>query len=137
MTQIANPPAGAGGAGGGPGGGGGGGGRIPPVDQLKGRPLGRVLNKMARVTREQVVDALNFQKQKGGPLGQIMIDLGYITEGDLNIALAAQRGYELIDLTGVEIPEEAIKAVPAQTAQTHKVLPLQFDEKRKRLLVAM
>ena len=66
-----------------------------------------------------------------------MIDLGYITEGDLNIALAAQRGYELIDLTGVEIADEAIKAVPAQTAQTHKVLPLQFDEKRKRLLVAM
>ncbi len=125
MTQIANPPAGAGGGG------------IPPVEQLKGRPLGRVLNKMGRVTREQVVDALNFQKQKGGALGQIMIDLGYITEGDLNIALAAQRGYELVDLTNVEVPEEAIKAVPAQTAQTHKVLPLQFDEKRKRLLVAM
>src|SRR5690606_24577027 len=125
MTQIANPPAGAGGGG------------IPPVEQLKGRPLGRVLNKMGRVSREQVVDALNFQKQKGGALGQIMIDLGYITEGDLNIALAAQRGYELVDLTDVEVPEEAIKAVPAQTAQTHKVLPLQFDEKRKRLLVAM
>ena len=44
-------------------------GSIPPVDQLKGRPLGRVLNKMGRVTREQVVDALNFQKQKGGGAG--------------------------------------------------------------------
>ena len=110
---------------------------LPPVEQLKGRPLGRVLNKMGRVSREQVVDALNFQKTKGGPLGQIMIDLGHITESDLNIALAAQQGYELIDLEGVQPEEAAIKAVPAQTAQTHKVLPLKFDEKRKRLTVAM
>jgi type IV pilus assembly protein PilB len=110
---------------------------IPPVDQLKGRPLGRVLNKMGRVTREQVVDALNFQKQKGGALGQIMVDLEHITEGDLNIALAAQQGYELIDLSDVEISDEAINAVPAQTAQTHKVLPLKFDKNRNRLTVAM
>ena len=110
---------------------------IPPVEQLKNRPLGRVLNKMGRVTREQVVDALNFQKQNGGALGQTMVDLGHITEGDLNIALAAQQGYELIDLSDVEVDEEAIKAVPAQTAQTHKVLPLTFDAKRKKLTVAM
>ncbi len=110
---------------------------IPPVEQLKGRPLGRVLNKMGRVSREQVVDALNFQKRSGGPLGQIMVDLGHITAGDLNIALAAQQGYELIDLEGIEIPDDAIAAVPAQTAQTHKVLPVKYDAAKKRLIVAM
>ena len=66
-----------------------------------------------------------------------MIDLGYIKEGELNVALAAQKGYELIDLDGFEPPAEAIKAVPAQTAQTHKVLPVSFDDKKKRLVVAM
>ncbi len=110
---------------------------IPPVDQLKGRPLGRVLNKMGRVSREQVIDALKFQKSKGGPLGQIMVDLGHITAGDLNVALAAQQGYELVDLSDVEIPEEAIEAVPSQTAQTHQVLPISFDKAKKRLVVAM
>ena len=110
---------------------------IPPVEQLKGRALGRVLNKMGRVSREQVVDALNFQKQKGGPLGQIMVDLGHINESDLNIALAAQQGYELVDLSDIEIDDEAIAAVPAQTAQTHKVLPIKFDKAKKRLTVAM
>ena len=130
MTQMANPPSGGTGSSGGPG-------KIPPVDQLKGRALGRVVNKMGRVSREQVQEALAFQKQKGGPIGQIMIDLGFITEGVLNVALAAQKGYELVDLEGLEIPPEAIKAVPAQTAQTHKVLPLSFDDKRKKLVVAM
>src|SRR5688572_18049819 len=65
---------------------------IPPVDQLQGRPLGRVLTKMGRVTREQVVTALNFQKSRGGVLGKIFVDLGWITERDVAVALAAQRG---------------------------------------------
>ena len=79
---------------------------------------------------------LNFQKHEGGPLGEILVDLGHVTRGELNIALAAQQGYELIDLT-TSSPEEAIKAVPAQTAQTHQVLPLKLDKARNRLIVAM
>src|SRR5688572_30092722 len=49
---------------------------IPPIDQLQGRPIGRVLTKMGKVNREQVVEALDFQKRKGGALGRILIDLG-------------------------------------------------------------
>src|SRR4029077_14887535 len=74
---------------------------MPPIDQLQGRPIGRVLTKMGKVTREQVVEALTFQKSKGGALGRILIDLGYIKETDLNIALAAQKGYELVPLDNV------------------------------------
>src|SRR5689334_11924896 len=33
-------------------------GGMPPIDQLQGRPIGRVLTKMGKVTREQVVEAL-------------------------------------------------------------------------------
>src|SRR3954469_15128764 len=82
---------------------------MPPIDQLQGRPIGRVLTKMGKVNREQVVEALDFQKRKGGALGRILIDLGYIKEADLNIALAAQKGYELVNLDGVNISKEAIE----------------------------
>ncbi len=112
-------------------------GGMPPIDQLKGRPIGRVLTKMGKVTREQVVEALTFQKSKGGALGRILMDLGYIKESDLNTALAAQRGYELVNLDGLKIDEAAIKAVPAKTATTHKVLPVAFDPAAKKLTVVM
>lgn len=112
-------------------------GGIPPIDQLQGRPIGRVLTKMGKVTREQVVEALDFQKKKGGVLGRILMDLGYIKEVDLNIALAAQKGYELIDLSTVTISKEAIEAVPAQIATTNKVLPIAFDKASKKLTVVM
>src|SRR5688572_6671103 len=51
---------------------------MPPPEQLQGRPLGRVLIKMRKVTREQVVEALMYQKQHGGPLGEVMVKLGFI-----------------------------------------------------------
>lgn len=112
---------------------------MPPIDQLKGRPLGRILTKMGKVTREQVVEALTYQKSKGAgtPLGRLLIDLGYVKEIDVNIALAAQKGYELIDLTGINVPKEAIDAVPAQIATTNKVLPIAFDPVSKKLTVVM
>lgn len=112
-------------------------GGMPPIDQLQGRPIGRILTKMGKVTREQVVEALTFQKSKGGALGRILIDLGYIKESDLNIALAAQKGYELVNLEGVNIPKEVIEAVPAQIATTNKVLPIDFDKTSRKLTVVM
>ena len=120
-----------------PGTGNGGGGGMPPIDQLQGRHIGRVLTKMGKVTRDQVLEALAFQKQKGGLLGRILVDIGYVTEGDLNIALAAQRGFELAKLDGIEIKPEAIAAVPSQLATTNKVLPIDFDPATKTLTVVL
>jgi type IV pilus assembly protein PilB len=110
---------------------------MPPIEQLKDRPIGRVLTKMGKVTREQVVQALDFQKSKGGALGRILIDLGYVNQTDLNAALAAQRGYEMINLEGRQISPATIAAVPPQIATTNKVLPLEFNPATKSLLVAM
>ncbi len=113
-------------------------GGMPDIErELKGRQIGRVLIKMGKCTREQVVEALNYQKSKGGALGRILIDLGYVKEADLNIGLAAQKGYELISLEGLKIPPATIAAVPAQTATTHKILPLEFDPVTKKITVAM
>jgi type IV pilus assembly protein PilB len=110
---------------------------MPPIDQLQNRPIGRVLTKMGKVTREQVVEALDFQKRKGGVIGRILIDLGYIKEADLNIGLAAQKGYEWVELGNMTIPPIAINAVPAQIATTNKVLPIEFDPVSKKVTVVM
>ena len=110
---------------------------MPPVDQLKNRPIGRVLTKMGKITRDQLVEALGFQKSKGGALGRILVDLGYVKDSDLNIALAAQRGHEAVDLNGIKIPDAAIAAVPSQIATTNKVLPIAFDAATKTVTVAI
>jgi type IV pilus assembly protein PilB len=96
-----------------------------------------VLQKMGKVTREQYQDALSYQKQKGGALGRILIDMGFINDADLNVALAAQQGLELVSLEGMEIDPAAIAAVQTQFATANKVLPLSFDPATKTLVVAM
>ena len=112
---------------------------IPPIRQLKGRMIGRILIKMGILTRDKVHACLSVQKKGEGSvkLGQIFIDQGLIDQGQLSIALAAQRGMEFVDLASVEVPEETLEHVSAQMANTYKVLPLEYDAGSNELTVAI
>lgn len=107
------------------------------VSQLRSRPLGRVLVKMGEITRDQVHEALAAQKEKGGPIGQILLDLGYIDEQTRSLALAFQAGMEYIDLAGMDIPDAVIKQIPSQMANTYKIVPVSFDSKTNHLAIAL
>ncbi len=104
---------------------------------LKGRPIGRILTKMGKVTREQVHEALALQKGQRRQLGQLLIELGYVSEKDVSAAVAAQQGMEIVDLTNVQIPEEAINALPSETVQNYQVLPLSYDAKSRQLKIVL
>jgi type IV pilus assembly protein PilB len=115
---------------------------MPPIDQLKDRPLGRVLIKMGRLTREQVHQALAVQTQQKArhlntPIGQVLVELGMISQKDLNFALAAQRGFEVVDLENRDIPPDLIKQIPSQMASVYRVVPIALDEKTKTLTIAL
>ena len=107
------------------------------IDALRGRPLGRVLVKMGKVTRDQVHEALGVQKEKGGPIGQILVDLGYIDDGTRSLALAFQAGMQYVDLAATEIPDEVIHQIPSQMANTYKVVPVCYEAKGNCLTVAL
>lgn len=105
--------------------------------QYKGRAIGRILIKMHKVTREQVHEALAVQQAKRGPVGQILIDLGYIKEADLKIALAAQMGMEQVNLDSIDVQKQVVDLVPNQMANTYRIIPIEYDEAAKSLTVAM
>lgn len=107
------------------------------IDELRSRQLGRVLVKMGRVTRQQVHEGLDIQKASGGLIGQILVDLGYVPEKTRNLALAYQAGMEHVDLQNMEIPEDVIKLIPAQTANAYKVVPIGYNDVTKELTVAL
>ena len=110
-----------------------------PVDptELKGRRLGRVLTKLQKVTREQVQEALQLQKTRKEPLGQLLVGLGYITDTDVLEALAGQAGMRMVELKVDAIPNSAIEALPAETANTYQIIPLKFDSGTRHIVVAM
>src|SRR4051812_31374010 len=139
-TQMPpRPPAGPGGPSSGGATPGGGGMKLPPIDQLKNRPFGRVLIKMGRLTREQVHKALAVQaeqqKTKGSriPIGQIMVDLGLISDKDRNIALASQQGHEVYEMDGREPSKECLEKITPQMATSNRMVPVEWDAKTKTL----
>ncbi len=113
--------------------------KIPPIEQLKGRPLGRVLIKMGKLTREKVHRALSVQKESGKavPIGQVLLELGYVSERDVNHALAFQLGMPFIDLNDIDIPDDVLKQITAQMAITYRVLPVEYDASTHTLTIAM
>ncbi|MBK7405161.1 MAG: Flp pilus assembly complex ATPase component TadA [Phycisphaerales bacterium] len=109
---------------------------IDPAE-LKGRKLGRALTKMGKVTREQVHETLTIQKTRKVPIGQLLVELGYCTERDVAEALAGQAGMAYIDLAGMTVSEEALRAIPAETAQAYQVVPVEFNPTSRRLKIAL
>jgi type IV pilus assembly protein PilB len=113
--------------------------KLPPLEQLRSRTLGRILIKMGVLTREKVHECLRLQKQRGGTvqMGQIFLELGLINEKQLQIALSAQRGVEYIKLDGIDIPPDVIERVPAQMAKTYRIVPIEYYPDENRLVVVL
>ncbi len=111
--------------------------KMPSVDQLRGRQLGRILIKMGKIKRSQVHEALEIQKERRGPIGGILVELGYITEDDLNLALAAQSGMEQVDVTKIDIPIEVVSLMTSQMANTYQVVPFELNSEKNELWIAL
>jgi len=112
--------------------------KMPPIEQLKGRTLGRILMKMGILNREKIHECLKIQAQRQGvQIGQIFLELGLVEERQLQMALAAQRGMEYISLDGVDIPADVVEKVPAQMAKTYRIVPVEYSKERNELSVAI
>ncbi|MBA7485065.1 Type II secretion system protein E [subsurface metagenome] len=112
--------------------------KLPPVEQLRGRTLGRILIKMGVLSRDKVHECLKIQSQRQGvQIGQIFFELGLIDEVQLQMALAAQRGMEYVSLDGVDIPPDVVEKVPAQMAKTYHIVPIEYNQEQNELIVAL
>ena len=113
--------------------------KLPPIEQLRGRPLGRILIKMGVLSREKVHECLKIQGQRRPKvqIGQIFVELGLVDEGQLQMALAAQRGMEYVSLDGLEIPPGVVEKVPAQMAKAYHIVPVEYNQGLNELSVAL
>ena len=113
--------------------------KMPPVEQLKGRTLGRILIKMGVLSRDKVHECLKVQGQRQGKvqIGQVFLELGLVDEGQLQMALAAQRGMEYVNLDGLDIPADVVEKVPAQMAKTYHIVPIEYNKNANELTVAL
>jgi type IV pilus assembly protein PilB len=89
--------------------------------------LGDILVSDNFISRDQLNEALNYQKGKGGRLGVALIKLGYITEDILHSVLSRQFGVELVDLPSCDIEPEIAKLLSRDLAVRHQVIPVRKE----------
>ena len=93
------------------------------------RRLGQILVDLGFITDDQL-EMLN-EEQSQNPtqlIGQIAEDMGLVTDDQLIVALAEQFGLQSIDIEGVVPPEEAKAVVNDTMAQLYRVIPLQVND---------
>ncbi len=89
--------------------------------------LGQILKEQESVSEFDIQEALKEQKAKGGALGQLLLQNGLITDEDLQRALASQRNLDYVDLDQAEIVPEVLELVDAGTAETFRIMPIEYD----------
>lgn len=99
--------------------------------------LGEMLVSAGIVTQQQIEEALVLQKQTGQKLGNILVNLGYITEDVLLSFLARQQGLEFVYLSEMEIDESVINMLPRIFIEKNDVFPVKYDKKTNTLTVAI
>ena len=94
---------------------------------------------MGVLTREKVHECLKLQKKRNDDarIGELFIELGYVDENQLRLALAGQRGMEYLNIEDISIPADVVDKVPAQMAKTYRIIPIEYDNSRNELTVAL
>jgi type IV pilus assembly protein PilB len=97
--------------------------------------LGQLLVKAGVVSEKQLADAVEVHRATGSPLGRVLVDLGYATQGAVLSVMATQIGIEYIDF-GEKRPEPAAVAiVPKELALRYTLMPIAIRD--DILVVAM
>ncbi len=90
--------------------------------------LGRILKDMGLVTEAQIQEALAVQKERGGAIGEILVERNYITREDLTLALASQAGMEVVNLDDLQIPQDVMDMISPSIAQVYRVVPVRHQD---------
>ena len=98
------------------------------------RKLGEILVGAGVVDELQLGTALGHQRQWGGRLGNILIDLHFIDDATLASTLAQQLGLRLVDLSSEKVDLEVVRLVPQSLAERHNAFPVHYDPKSREAL---
>ena len=99
------------------------------------KKIGEILLENKFITKEQLEKALQYQKQCGGSLTQILLHQGYLDERALVKCLTTQFGFPYLPVSAYEIDSEVLNLIPTDIAERYWFLPV--DKEGDSLMVVM
>ncbi|MEG1688043.1 MAG: type II secretion system protein GspE, partial [Angelakisella sp.] len=90
---------------------------------VKNIPIGEVLKEYGYITQTQIDEAVALQKQQPGTrLGELLIQLGYVTDRQRLEALGKKLNYQLVEMSDIKVEMEAVSLIPRQLAEKYKLI---------------
>lgn len=88
--------------------------------------LGEILLQIAPLSLEQLKEVLIIQERKSPyrPIGEILVEKGYIKKEDVETALGIQQGYPFISVTHYKIESKILRKVPLDLMLRFTFIPL-------------
>lgn len=86
--------------------------------------LGDLLVKQGLLTIDQLQEGLRHQRNHGGRLGSILIQLGHVSDDSIATVLSQQYDLPSVNLTEADIDSDVIRLIPIETAIRYQVLPM-------------
>ena len=106
------------------------------MKKLLSKKLGELLVECKLISREELDEALQIQTEKSGVLiGQVLVQMGLITENAIAQALTAQYGFPYLPLAGYDIDPEVAKIIPENMSKQYELIAV--DRVGNALTVAM
>lgn len=97
--------------------------------------LGEILIHYKVITPEQLKEVLKIQKNKGKRIGEILIDLGRVTQDEINWVLGKQLSLPYVQVNVDNIDIQLSKNISEDILKKYKVIPMM--ELNDELVVAM
>jgi type IV pilus assembly protein PilB len=106
-----------------------------PIRKIIRKQLGELLIEDKIIDKQQLDMALGIQKEKGGLIGEILVELGFVKEEDIAKALTMQYGFPYLPLDNYEIEPDIVDIIPARVAKQYMLVPI--DKIGNNLSIAM
>lgn len=99
---------------------------------MRNERIGDYLVNQGLITSEQLSKVLATQKESNGTkkFGDVVVELGFMTELNFAKALAGNLRVQYVDLDNIEINTEAVQMVPEALARKHTVIAINVQGKR-------
>jgi type IV pilus assembly protein PilB len=86
--------------------------------------LGEILVRENLLTPQQLLEALDFQREHGGRLGFNLVKMGFVSDDMITAVLSRQYGVPSVNLELFDIDDALIRLIPLEVAEKYSVLPL-------------
>lgn len=96
--------------------------------------IGDLLVEAGAITQDELEQALEKQKEAGGRLGNVIMDMGFISQDLLITVLTAQMGIDYCEIKAVKIEDDILELVPEAMVQKYRAVPIGYDENNPNIL---